>query len=114
MIANASVPLLLSPKHLSVLVLSAIKVDLTNNFAGALMRYQLSHPVADIILSLTAEEISLLADLSEKQNVVRVACPSNPTYWSDLKRALAHKDSTAVNLGLLQSLLPGIPSAAAA
>lgn len=109
-----SVPLLLSQKHLSILVLSALKVELTNDYSGALLRYQLTRPVADIILSFSSEEISMLGDHSAKQNVIRVANASNPTYWSDLKMALANRDSTAVNLALLQSLLPGLSAPAMA
>lgn len=106
-----SVPMVVSQVHLTYLLLNAIKVDLIESFAGAMIRYQISRPVAEIILSMTNEEIQMLAEQSSRQNIIRVCNGQSMHFWSDLKQALATKDKTAVGLSLIQSLLTGVPSA---
>lgn len=100
-------PALLTHNHLTILLLSTLKVELTHDFPGALLRYGLSREVAQIILSLTIDEIQMLSEVSQRQNIVRVANPTSKAYWTDLKIALKQRDSTAVNLQLLQGLLQG-------
>jgi hypothetical protein len=109
---TTTVPLLLSQVHLTTLMLSAIKVDLVNDLAGGMFRYQLARPVADIILSLTMDEIHLIAEQSSTQNVLRVANGNSPAFWTDLKQAASNRDRTAVSLSLVQSLLMGVPPTA--
>lgn len=105
---------LVSLDQQTILFLHAVKFDLTNDFTGAMIRYQLCKYVAEIILSLTSEEIQMLAEQSGRQNILRVANGNTPAFWTDLKQGLANRDKTSVNLSLVQSLMMGAPSAMAA
>lgn len=111
---TSSVPLVLSQQQLTLLVVSAVKVDLINDFAGAMLKYQLNRSVAEIILSLESAEIQLLAQMTAKQNVLRLANGNSTAFWTDLKQALANEDKTAVSFALVQSILMGVPSLLAA
>lgn len=104
------IPMLLSQKAMTILALSHLKLQLTTDFAGAVLRYALSRSVADIILSFTIEEITWLAEQAERVNVIRVANPNSTAFWQDLKMSVANRDKSAVNLALVQSLLMGAPA----
>ena len=98
-------PLLLTQKHLTIMVLSHIKIELTTDYAACMLRYGLNRQVADIILSFSIEDIQMLAEVSEKQNIIRVVNPTSSAYWQDLKMAVSKQDRTAMNLLLIQGLL---------
>lgn len=106
----AQIPMLLSPKHLSILFISQVKLELATDFSGAMFRYGLTREVADIVLSLSIEEIQLLGDLSASQNIMRLSNPRNLPFWQDLKMTLANKDHNGVNLALVQGLLSEAPA----
>ncbi len=108
--AMNSVPVVVSQVHLTYLLLNAMKVDLVEAFAGAMIRYQISKPVAEIILSMSNDEIQMLAELSSRQNIIRVVNGQSTHFWSDLKQGLATRDKTSVSLSLVHSLLMGVPS----
>lgn len=105
-------PLLLSQAQLTLLVLSSIKVELSTDFIGAMLRYQMCRGVADIIVSLTGEQIQMLASLSGAQNIVRLTNGNSPSFWADLCQSLVHRDALASSLALVQSLMSGVPAAA--
>lgn len=103
-------PVVVSQVHLTYLLLNAMKVDLVEGFAAAMIRYQLSKPVAEIILSMTNDEIQMLSELSSRQNVIRLVNGQSSSFWSDLKQGLASRDKTSVSLSLVHSLLMGVPA----
>ena len=105
---------LVSEASLTSLLLTAIKHDLSTDFAGAMLRYQLCRGVAEVILSLQPTQISFLAKQSKNLHVLRLANGNSTKIWADLAKAVVNEDTTAVNLALVHSLLGGVPTALAA
>lgn len=80
----------LSLGQLSLLVLSALKVDLTSDFSGAVVRYGLAASVGEVIASLSMDEIRQLSQLfCGNGSLFVLANAQDPSYWTALKTGLA-------------------------
>lgn len=110
MSSRASV--ILGPAELTLLALNAIKDGIEHDLAGTCVRWSIHPHVADIIASFTYEQILQLSRSSSSAHLIRLAQGDSTTFWSDLRRAVDHQDSSGVEFSILAALLVPPPSAA--
>lgn len=103
MSARASV--LLGPSEITLLVLNSIKDGLEHDFVGTCIKWQIHKHVGDLLASFTYEQIAHLASRSSTAHLIRLAHGDNTHFWSDLRKALDHGDSSGLEFSILSALL---------
>ena len=105
----SDLPVVFGPAQLTLLALAACKFDLQRDFAGALLRWELSPQVGDIVKALTSDQIQSISSRGSLCHLIRLARGDSSVFWSDLHRSSLANDERGIDLSIVSALFRPAP-----